>query len=261
MKNQVCTIYLLINSVNNKVYIGQTWSSLHIRMGRNGSNYKNSFYLYAAIKKYGIDNFHYQVLGQCNSQSVADYLETHYIQQYNSRDSEMGYNLKQGGSAGKHLLATKIKISNTLKNRAIAWTPEMAASRIKAISNYWLGKKRIPHNEKWKKENSRRMKIRHTIVPHPMLGKHHAEDSKVKMRKANLGIKRSLESIKRSAENRKIDLQQEQNIINLYLKNYTISKIRNALAVSVSTIYRVLKRNNIDLKCMQPRLLVIFRNT
>ena len=59
-----CKIYLLKNNVNNKIYIGQTWAErLEDRMGKNGSQYKNSAYIYNAIKKYGAENFSYDQNG------------------------------------------------------------------------------------------------------------------------------------------------------------------------------------------------------
>lgn len=86
-------------------------------MGKDGCNYKNSIHLYNAIKKYGADKFQYKVLVQVSCQTVADYMEDYYIELYNSRDPEIGYNIKTGGSVGRHSEETKAKISATLKSR------------------------------------------------------------------------------------------------------------------------------------------------
>lgn len=69
---EICSIYLLTNTVNNKIYVGQTWLPTHIRMGKDGSNYKNSIYLYNAIQKHGADKFQYEILIQCRDQESAD---------------------------------------------------------------------------------------------------------------------------------------------------------------------------------------------
>ena len=55
--NEFVTIYLLTNTINNKVYVGQTWFPFNTRMGKDGKNYKNSIYLYGAIQKYGSSAF------------------------------------------------------------------------------------------------------------------------------------------------------------------------------------------------------------
>ena len=169
--NSICTIYLLTNAVNSKIYVGQTWFPLNIRMGKEGSNYRNSAYLYNSIQKYGSDNFQYEILAQCSAQSVADYLEDIYIQEYNSTDHSTGYNLKEGGSAGKHSEETKNKISATLKVQVAEWTDEERTLRSAPISGYWEGKKRGPHTEEWKENNSIFMIERHKLNGHPMQGK------------------------------------------------------------------------------------------
>jgi dissimilatory sulfite reductase (desulfoviridin) alpha/beta subunit len=67
-----CTIYLLKNTANSKVYVGQTWSSLEERWN-NGHGYDGSRHLSYAIKKYGREKFYYEILGLASSQAVADY--------------------------------------------------------------------------------------------------------------------------------------------------------------------------------------------
>ncbi len=108
-RNSYCMIYLLTNRINNKVYIGQSWYELNIRMGKNGSNYKNSVYLYSAISKYGVENFIYTILEKTFDQIEANRLEEEYIVKYDSRNHIVGYNIKGGGSLGKHSEETKQK--------------------------------------------------------------------------------------------------------------------------------------------------------
>jgi group I intron endonuclease len=127
----ICIIYKLINSVNNKIYIGQTWQTLS-RRWRAGIGYKNCIKINAAINKYGKDSFQYEVLTFCGTQDTADYWEDYFIVKYKSATRENGYNLREGGSAGKlseetkrklsaakmgqwHTLETKNKISDTMK--------------------------------------------------------------------------------------------------------------------------------------------------
>lgn len=85
-------IYIHINSVNNKVYVGQTILSIERRkqLGYT-SKFKN------AINKYGWNNFESYVLEHCQIQNL-DEREIYWIEKYNSVES--GYNTTPGGSSG-----------------------------------------------------------------------------------------------------------------------------------------------------------------
>lgn len=111
-------IYLITNKVNKKQYIGQTkcndietrWSQ-HKKM----SNVSVGRHLLAAYKKYGIDNFKFQIV--CITfDDACDALEEHYIQKFNTL-APNGYNLKLGGKASRHHEETKELIRKTLKER------------------------------------------------------------------------------------------------------------------------------------------------
>lgn len=244
MNQEKCTIYLLTNVANGKIYIGQTWEHpVEKRMG-NGNQYSNSPYLYAAIKKYGIENFRYAVLAECDSQEQADQSEIENIIAYNSRDPKIGYNLKEGGSAGKHAEETKLKIAESMRNKI--WSPEALENRKKA-GRLWKGKIRGPHTEEWKENNSKFMIERHKSEGHPFEGQNHTEEAKTKMSEANKGQKHSLESIARGAEKRKMPIEKEQGIVKAYQEGVEISKIISIFATGASSIYRVLKRNNIEI--------------
>ena len=55
-------IYMHKNKINGKVYIGQTYTSLRARFGKNGIGYKGCPIFYNAIQKYGWDNFEHEIL-------------------------------------------------------------------------------------------------------------------------------------------------------------------------------------------------------
>jgi len=88
----MCGIYIIINIVNNKVYIGQStmiekrW--LTERSGNCGAKLKNAF------QKYGIDNFQFSVLEECSKEELNE-KEIAYIKLYNSIKN--GYNITVGG--------------------------------------------------------------------------------------------------------------------------------------------------------------------
>lgn len=95
-------IYKITNLVNGKVYIGKTINKprnrflAHLKEARNGSQY----YLHRAIRKYGKDNFKFEVIDDsAKTIEELDKLEVYYIQLYRSTESEYGYNMHLGGSS------------------------------------------------------------------------------------------------------------------------------------------------------------------
>lgn len=93
-------IYKITNKINGKVYIGQ---SVNIKQ-RWKNHRKDAFWkksrnynspLYRSIRKYGIDNFSFEVLEEC-SQEDLNRLEIFYIAQYNAH-GDGGYNQTDGG--------------------------------------------------------------------------------------------------------------------------------------------------------------------
>jgi len=244
MSTETCTIYILKNKINNKIYVGQTWLSLQDRFGPQGAKYKNSIHLYNAIQKYGADNFEYEVLETCVDQNTADELEAKHIIQYNSKDPEIGYNIKDGGSAGKHSEETKEKIAKTMV--AKVWSEEAIENR-KQTGRAWAGVMRGPHTEEWKEENSKRMIEWHAENTHPMEGQHHTPEAKAKISASNKGRKRSPEAIAQGAAKRKMSPEREQAIIKAYTDGKTIKEINELFQTGNASVYRILKRNNVSL--------------
>ena len=89
--NKNYTLYIHINKINNKCYVGITNRKPEIRWGLNGNGYKNQPKFYNAIQKYGWDNFYHIILFSNLSQNEALTLETEHIQKYNSIKN--GYNI------------------------------------------------------------------------------------------------------------------------------------------------------------------------
>lgn len=97
-------IYKVINQINNKIYVGQ---SQHIEKRwnrhRNGPfNPNDEQYncpLYRAIRKYGLDNFSFEIIEECLVEQLNE-KEKYWIAYYKSFDSDRGYNLTSGGRDG-----------------------------------------------------------------------------------------------------------------------------------------------------------------
>ena len=113
-------VYQIVNSVNNKKYIGITTCKNPLtRFYRHKSNAKLGIdgFLYNAIRKYGVDNFKFQVLEIANSIEELCYLEKYYIKFYNTLNKNFGYNINSGGIYFTMNQTLKDKISKARKNQ------------------------------------------------------------------------------------------------------------------------------------------------
>lgn len=94
-------IYIIKNNCNDKVYIGQTTTSIehrwkdHIRSARG--NFEPSMVLYKAIRKYGVKNFYVELLeDNITGTELLNDREKYWIEQYDSLIPN-GYNVRDGG--------------------------------------------------------------------------------------------------------------------------------------------------------------------
>ena len=96
-------IYKIENLINGKVYIGQS-VNLKSRITKHKCNSIKEIHresnkpLYRAIRKYGIDNFSFEIIYTCDNKESLNKLELYYINQYSSNIPKYGYNLNLIGS-------------------------------------------------------------------------------------------------------------------------------------------------------------------
>lgn len=113
-------IYAITNSVNGKLYIGQSidpldrWST-HKSHALKG--YDSSPFLYRAIRKYGPDVFTFEVIASYDDQETANRAETFFIAIKMSDDPSTGYNLDWGGKAHLSNPISRRKLSESQKRR------------------------------------------------------------------------------------------------------------------------------------------------
>ncbi len=114
-------IYTITNTINNKIYVGQTFQkperrwNQHIYYSKCKPN--KSPHLYSSMIKHGIDNFKFEVIAQTSSLSVCNYLEETYIEEFKSTDRNFGYNIKKGGDNHKLSQESKDKMSKAHKGK------------------------------------------------------------------------------------------------------------------------------------------------
>ena len=94
-----CGIYKYTNKINGKIYIGQSSDII----ARKSSHRNQSLYggkdmncpFHLAIKKYGIDNFDFEIIEECDK-SLLNEREQYWIEYYNSYNN--GYNATTSGN-------------------------------------------------------------------------------------------------------------------------------------------------------------------
>ena len=155
-------IYRITNTVNGKVYIGQTLRPLADRW-REYRPEKVNAYLSASFIKYGQDAFHFEQIAEAETLSELNRLEREWIAFHDSTHREKGYNLAPGGNNAPISAETRAKMSAAGKGRkqsaehvarkiAPAGTEgakkygrpktEEQKEHLRAQPGYWLGKTR-----------------------------------------------------------------------------------------------------------------------
>lgn len=127
----VGTIYMFVNNINNKVYIGQTITKFYNRFTAHfGDAFRTQDNLpfHIALRKYGWDNFSRYILWQSEVYSrnqenymiikqVLDEKEVEYIEHYSSNYPDYGYNATKGGNYFSSNAYTKEAIEKSRKSR------------------------------------------------------------------------------------------------------------------------------------------------
>lgn len=157
-------IYKITNKINGKCYIGQS-----VDIERRFNEHKNCKVdkpLYRAFKKYGIDNFTFEILEECSQEELNE-KEIYYIVFYNSTTDGNGYNLEHGGEFKDIVLCeeSKIKqvehykktIENMLKEKFVEWHKKIGAKhKGKIVSQEQRDKISKKLKEYFKDENVRK---------------------------------------------------------------------------------------------------------
>lgn len=120
--NKFMLIYKATNLVNNKSYIGKTEKSFDKRRSDhlNDAKKDKGFAFHSAIRKYGEENFVWEIVEDNISDEVTlNQKEEHYIALYESFGPK-GYNMTKGGEGQKGWVpseATRVKWSEQRKGK------------------------------------------------------------------------------------------------------------------------------------------------
>lgn len=134
-------IYKIENQINHKVYVGQTikapetrWKE-HLTHSRGNCINDYDKHLYRAMRKYGIENFTFEVLqDNIETQEELDEAEIYWINYYNSFIE--GYNETFGGQRGHRKLLPRDEITQDyLKTRSMNKTAKNFGICVDTVSD------------------------------------------------------------------------------------------------------------------------------
>lgn len=112
-------IYKITNLINGKIYIGQSrnikkrWQN-HKCAAHNPNNKGYNYPLYRAIRKYGIENFRFEIIESCFIEELND-REKYWISYYHSNDNDYGYNQDDGGNTPHPLKLNEVQVDEIIK--------------------------------------------------------------------------------------------------------------------------------------------------
>lgn len=92
-------IYKITNKVNNKIYVGQTVRDPKVRFLEHMNDSVSQDYFHQAIRKYGPDNFTFEIIDEAQTIDELNQKEIFWIKELNSYacSSSNGYNTTHGG--------------------------------------------------------------------------------------------------------------------------------------------------------------------
>jgi group I intron endonuclease len=261
-------IYFITNNIDGTVYVGLTkrprkrWNE-HLCRSRKGSK----FYVHSAIRKYGSENFSFDLVNEYDSLEKAKRAEIIYIAYLKESDIRL-YNLTDGGETSPHANIGR-PMSQALKDRlSIMFSGENnpfygkthteeikskcidAGRRALEIREEKLGEEYVA----WYKASCMRKSIAASGENNPFYGKTHSEDSLKKMSAWQVGTGLGEDNVfygkhhtietkrKVSLSNTKLTKSDRDQIIeerNTLGSTYQV--LADKYSVSIQTIANVLK--------------------
>jgi len=146
-------IYKITNTVNNKVYIGQS-IDIETRWKNHKKEYHREDLVYLAIQKHGLESFKFEVLELCLPEELND-KEKQYIREYES--DMIGYNILPGGQQnyGENNPMAKLKEEDVIFIRKL-YASQTEITKRELYNKYfkdkvgWRGFEKAWSGETWK---------------------------------------------------------------------------------------------------------------
>ncbi len=164
-------VYKATNRVNGKIYFGKTNNLTrrkieHISEARRNRNY----HFYNAIRKYGSENFIFELVQTFETEEAAYQAEIDLIQQFKTTDPKIGYNRTPGGNG--------VRVT------------EAERQRRSALGKTWVGSKNPFYGRTHSVSTRQRLsESRKAFVGerHPLWGTSHSTETRDKISQSKLG--------------------------------------------------------------------------
>ena len=191
-KNHYNCIYMYINKINNKKYVGQTKDFFdrhrrHIQSSFNKNakrDYNTPFH--RAIRKYGIENFDIKILAEnIPTQEKVNEYEVFFIKRYKTLNIQDGYNVAEGG------------YNNPFAGKTEEEMEEFKRKMSEARKGQMIGENNPFYGKQHSQETKNKISKNHANVSgknNPNYGKHISENQKEKLRQINTGKIKSKET-------------------------------------------------------------------
>ena len=143
------TVYMHVNKINDKKYIGITGREPKERW-HGGNGYCRNKHFYDSIQKYGWNNFDHVIIAENLSKEFAIEMEKVLIAQYDTTNRDKGYNIGFGGEGIESLSEETIeKIRKANTGRKLSEETKKKISESRKGDKNWKYSKKLPD---WHKE-------------------------------------------------------------------------------------------------------------
>lgn len=123
-------IYLIQNKIDYKIYVGQTknpkirWNQHKLKSRSNSRQY-----IHRAINFHGFENFTFQVIEEWESEKDINEAEEFWIEFFQTRNSDIGYNLTNGGYGSRGLKHSKESLLKMSKSHSLHYNDPTARQK------------------------------------------------------------------------------------------------------------------------------------
>ena len=168
-------IYKITNTINGMIYIGKTIRTLQRRKTAHKTTAKNGSktYLHRAMRKYGFDNFQFEVIEECIEDNINE-SEISWIVSENSL-VPTGYNMTEGGDGGDTSDSENFKRSMKNKKSVAGKNNPMygkdSAMKGKKHKESTIEKMSVKRKEFWTEEKRDEASVKLSGENNPMYGK------------------------------------------------------------------------------------------
>lgn len=230
------TVYMIINNLNNKKYIGKSIHPLRrikIHFIKLRNNYHFNSHLQNSFNKYGEENFKVQIIEENIIEKKLDGRERFWIQYFNTFKGK-GYNLTEGGEGTSGYSYSKEQLKRMSENHTDV-----------------SGRKNPRYGVKLSKEVKRKIS-KANKGNKPFLNKNHSKETKNKISKI-----RKEKGLAKGSNNPKAKVDKELGIkiYNEYHNNsLTYNDLINKYPISKSTIGKIVRGQHWTTKNKNPNI-------